>query len=59
MSKTFYFFAAAAFACLVGMGISAVLIDHDLAPRLAWDLFSMVGILFGLPAVLFGIGGDQ
>ena len=55
MSKIFYFFAAVAFACFLGMGVSAVLIDHGLAPRLAWDLFSMVGILFGLPAVIFGL----
>lgn len=59
MQAAFYFCAAVAFACFLGMGVSAVLIDHDLAPRLAYDLFGMVGLLFGLPAMLLGIGGDQ
>ena len=50
--------AALLFFCLAGMGFSAVLIDHGLATRLAFDLFAMAGLLLSVPAFLIVILTD-
>jgi di/tricarboxylate transporter len=50
--------AALLFFCLAGMGFSAVLIDHGLASRLAFDLFAMAGLLVSVPAFLIVILTD-
>jgi len=46
------------FFCVAGMGFSAVLIDHGLASRLAFDLFAMAGLLVSLPAFFIVILTD-
>jgi len=46
------------FLCVAGMGFSAVLIDHGLATRLAFDLFAMAGLLVSIPAFFIVILTD-
>lgn len=59
MNAGFYICGAVAFACLLGLGVSAVLIDHGMISRLAWDLFCVVGLVFAVPALIFAWGADQ
>lgn len=41
--------ASILFVLWLGMAVSAVLIDHNLASPFWYDLFSILGICFGIP----------
>lgn len=51
MKAAFYLCLSVVGVCFLGVGVSAVLVDHGLAPRVVFDLFCMVGIVFCLPSV--------
>ena len=59
MTRAFYACFFVSFVCLLGMSVSAVLVDHGLASRLAYDLFGMVGVVFAVPALVFGWGAQS
>lgn len=43
--------ASILFVLWLGMAVSAVLIDHNLASPFWYDLFSILGICFGIPVL--------
>ena len=59
MKAAFYICFALLMICFAGMAVSAVLVDHGLASRLAFDLFGILGLVFGLPSLIFGWASNE